>query len=274
MSRTLFVTDLDGTFLTSGGMRPYTEEIVRRARVRGTLITCATARSWLTTTRLVGSTFDLPVVVHNGAATVDPVTGRVLVRHLLPADTVRQILICCEELGVPPMVHTLSGSTERTAWLPNPSSRHVSQYWEDRPGDIRSMPVSSWAHLPTETVINVSIISNRTQIDRMGTMLGEMADTEILVRQDPRHPNTVWMEVAACGVSKGSAVCELANRLDADRIVAFGDDLNDLSLFAVADVSFAMEDAPYEVRECATGVLESSSGESVARWLASEIGLS
>jgi len=50
-------------------------------------------------------------------------------------------------------------------------------------------------------------------------------------------------------------------------MVVFGDNLNDLSMFQVADERYAVANAVQELKEIATGVIESNDNDGVARWL-------
>ena len=53
-----------------------------------------------------------------------------------------------------------------------------------------------------------------------------------------------------------------------DRVVGFGDALNDLALFAVCDEAYAVGNAVPELRAAATGILQSNEQDGVARFLA------
>ena len=62
----------------------------------------------------------------------------------------------------------------------------------------------------------------------------------------------------------------LKEELGADRLVVFGDSLNDLPMLAVADVAVAVANALPEVREAADIVIEPNYTDSVARFIASD----
>ncbi len=68
-------------------------------------------------------------------------------------------------------------------------------------------------------------------------------------------------------VSKGNAILALAARLSTNRIVVFGDDVNDISMFDVADESYAVRGAIQELQLRATATIGANSDEAVARWL-------
>ena len=50
--------------------------------------------------------------------------------------------------------------------------------------------------------------------------------------------------------------------------MVFGDGLNDLEMFEVADECYAMANAEPELKEVATKIIESNDNDGVARWLA------
>ena len=82
--------------------------------------------------------------------------------------------------------------------------------------------------------------------------------------------DTGILEVLAPGVSKAAAVKSLAERLGLSRIVAFGDNLNDLPMLAAADVAVAVENALPEVKAAATVVIGPNTASSVARFIAAD----
>lgn len=69
------------------------------------------------------------------------------------------------------------------------------------------------------------------------------------------------------GVSKANAVLRLKELLDAERVVSFGDGKNDIPLFEVSDECYAVENADIQLKEIATGIIESNECDGVAKWL-------
>jgi Cof subfamily protein (haloacid dehalogenase superfamily) len=270
-TRTLYVTDLDGTLLGPDGTLSATSAgLLRSAIDRGVLVTCATARSWTTTQRVLGGfRFAVPVVLYNGTFTYDAATDTLLDRNEIPAATTRVILGLLESAGMPPLVYCLEGSRERVSWVVGLENDGIRHFWADRPSDPRNAPAADWAALPTEGVFNIAAIGTAAEIDPIAAALrARVGDAvELHVQPDTYHPQDMWMDIAPAGETKGRALLALAERLDADRIVAFGDNLNDLPMFAVAHESYAMAHAVSRVRESATGVLDDAP-DAVARWIA------
>ena len=79
--------------------------------------------------------------------------------------------------------------------------------------------------------------------------------------------DTAVLEVLAPGLSKADSVKKIARQYEADRIVAFGDNLNDLSMMKIADVAVAVGNARDEVKEVADTIIGTNTEDSVARFI-------
>ena len=100
--------------------------------------------------------------------------------------------------------------------------------------------------------------------------LTRMGGCAVSSYMDNTVPGMGILEVFASGIDKGAVVKRLASRLGADRIVAFGDNLNDLPLFAVADIPVAVENALPEVKAAAEVVIGTNDTDAVARFIESD----
>ena len=60
---------------------------------------------------------------------------------------------------------------------------------------------------------------------------------------------------------------KLKELLHCDRVVVFGDALNDLPMFKAADEAYAVANAAEELKQAATGIIGSNEEDGVADWL-------
>ena len=67
--------------------------------------------------------------------------------------------------------------------------------------------------------------------------------------------------------SKARAIRKLKEMWDCDRVISFGDAVNDLPMFEVSDECYAVENAVEELKKAATGIIGSNEDDGVARWL-------
>ena len=75
------------------------------------------------------------------------------------------------------------------------------------------------------------------------------------------------MELFSDKASKRSAINYLREAYGFDRIVGFGDNLNDLPMFAACDVKIAVENAKPEVKAAANFMCGANATDGVAKWL-------
>ncbi|NMO93924.1 HAD hydrolase family protein [Actinomycetospora sp. TBRC 11914] len=81
------------------------ETLERLVRERGLLLTYATARSLRHSAPVVGTEiWRLPVIVHNGAFSVDPRSGRPLRTHLIAPEAVAAPIAASTRQGLSPAV--------------------------------------------------------------------------------------------------------------------------------------------------------------------------
>jgi hypothetical protein len=74
-------------------------------------------------------------------------------------------------------------------------------------------------------------------------------------------------------VSKAQAIQRLAKQLGADRVVAFGDNLNDIPMLKIADEAVAVENAFAEVKAIADITIGANNDDAVARFIAHDMGM-
>ena len=67
--------------------------------------------------------------------------------------------------------------------------------------------------------------------------------------------------------SKGGAVTQLKQDLGVSRVICFGDSDNDLSMFSVAEESYAPSNARDEVRAAATAVIGHHDEDGISHFL-------
>ena len=85
--------------------------------------------------------------------------------------------------------------------------------------------------------------------------------------QQELYRDEYWCEIMPKKATKGNAILILKKELECDRIIAFGDSVNDIPMFKISDESYAVENAVDELKEHASGIIMSNEKEGVAHWL-------
>ena len=56
-----------------------------------------------------------------------------------------------------------------------------------------------------------------------------------------------------------------------DKVISFGDAVNDIPMFEISDEAYAVENAVEELKAVADGIIESNENDGVAKWLKEHI---
>lgn len=83
----------------------------------------------------------------------------------------------------------------------------------------------------------------------------------------------MWLEIMPKAATKANACLQLKEMLDFDYIVAFGDGINDIPMFEIADECYAVQNAVSELKEMATGIIGTNLSDGVAVWLKNNFNL-
>ena len=269
ISRTLFVSDLDGTLLRpDGSLGDRTVRVVNELISMGGLFTYATARSYTRSSPVTARLdLELPVITYGGAIIVDPGSGTPRAAATLPTRVVDAVQhAAAPEGSLHLILYAIHAGRDRVCWLARRGPGPVER-WSNDP---RLFPLDEWTQIDPANVFCISVIGEpgALQTFRDG-LAADLADCHAVFGEDVYTPGEYWLELTSLKGTKGVALDTVRQEVGADRLVCFGDNHGDLSMFAVADISLAVANAAPEVKQAATDVIGANSDEGVAEWLAS-----
>ena len=90
--------------------------------------------------------------------------------------------------------------------------------------------------------------------------------------QKDAYRDEYWLEICPKNATKAKAVLKLKERLGCDKVVVFGDSLNDLPMFEIADVACAVSNAMDEVKNVSDVVIGSNEEDGVVNYILNDIG--
>ncbi len=268
LTKTLFVSDLDGTLMGSNGkLSAETVKEVNRMVKEGVKFTFATARSY-TSAMWVASELELeiPMILHNGVFIRDKKKG-VISSHLLEnPEKVRGIL---KEYHLSPFVYSLRDGQEKYCYVPKSLTREAAAYQATRKNDPRDNPLPDESHMWEGEIYHVLCIDNREEQTREAyeALKGDYN----CLRGKDYYSGDTWLEIFPGEASKASAVSELRKLLGCEKVVVFGDGANDISMFRVADECYAVSGAVDSLKNEATAIIGSCDGNAVVKWLQEHI---
>ncbi|MGC4090272.1 MAG: Cof-type HAD-IIB family hydrolase [Polyangiaceae bacterium] len=260
MSYRAFVSDVDGTLLgASGEIAPRDAQAIRELQRRGIPVTLCTGRMY-SGTRLVAQQLSVnePLACIDGSHIVDATSGRELATAPLAATSVPGLIEALEEHGPAAFVFSSDRvyfDDEGADYLPYVTT------WSDQTEQLgRVLDRDHWDD--GRPIAALVALGEREQVERVHDFV------------QARHPEwlqsvyfplrregmmQVWgLIVRAARVDKGTAIEWLAAHygIGIDEIVTIGDWFNDVPMLQRAGCSFAMAQAPDEVKASAKHVLQ------------------
>lgn len=269
---TLYVSDLDGTLLNAESkVSDESAALINSAIADGALFSVATARTPATVSRLLKDVhINVPLIVMTGAAIWDMARNRYLHVAFHDEDIARRLLETYRRHSLSTFVYTLGEDNIIHIYHTGPMSDLEWKFVDER----KDSPFKEF-HIPDT---GCSVFPER--LDRVLLFYNMRPTPEVLpVYEEIRSlpgirpvfyhdifgEETAIMEVFGEGASKAEAVRILADMINADRVVAYGDNVNDLPILGIADDAVAVSNAVAEVKNAADRVIGPNTDHSVAR---------
>lgn len=267
---TLFVSDLDGTLLNRQSVvSDNTAKILNRLIKNDDLkFTVATARTPATVEPLtLAIGINLPMIVMTGAAWWEPVGQRFVHTRTLPVSTIQKIADICQRENISPFVYCVQNNDFiRVEHVENLSPEelrfvkarlnlpHKAFYLNDNITPAEAYMVFACNKYALLQRVDAAI--RESGIECRSTCYPDIFDSSI-----------GYLEIFAPHTSKAAAIKQLAHEINAGKIVVFGDNLNDLPMFEIADVAVAMGNALPPVKNAAHLVIGDNDSDAVAHWI-------
>jgi len=249
----LVASDLDGTLLRSDdSVSERTLEALARTVEAGIRFVLVSARSpgWLAP-EAARLGLDGIGICSNGAVVYDYEAGRVLIHRPLEPETARELVygLRREAPGV------VFGCERLSGFVAEPAYRSLF-----RPSD--SIPRADALAFVREPVTKLVLQHPDLSQAELHALAGDFAGSQVEVS----YSGAGLVEIAAAGVTKGSALAELCEELGiaSSETIAFGDMVNDVSMLEWAGRGIAVANAHAEVLAVADEVTASNDEDGVA----------
>lgn len=266
MPKTLYVTDLDGTLLTSGQyVSPKSCEIINRLTEQGMIFSYATARSLITAKKVTaGLSVKTPVIVNNGVFIVDSASGEKLVKNIFSAEQGSDIFKTLTKFGILPLVYSIIGDEEKFSYIPQKMTRSMADFLDTRRGDPRHRPLSGEVGMLDGEIFYFACMD---EAGSMSEAHEELKKRYYCVYSKDIYSGDQWLEILPKAATKANAVLQLKEYCGCERLVVFGDGVNDIPMFRAADECYAVENAAPELKEIADGIIGGNNYDSVSGFI-------
>lgn len=272
---TLFVSDLDGTLLQPDArLSATTVEILNKELSRGTLFTVATARTPATVAPILRDVeMRLPAIVMTGAALWNSATRQYSRVIYMKEECAREIVAKYRKIGFPIFIYTLDNQLIHIYHNGDSLSPLEFSFLEERVhNSFKQVEISrEYPHRLPDDYSKV-VLCYGMQPDTEARAAYEATRNIPGIRPQFYHdifgPEVGIVEAFSSDATKAKAMRALASKIGADRIVCFGDNINDLPMMREADLAVAVDNALPEVKEAADTVIGPNTADSVAKFIA------
>jgi len=274
----MVLIDMDGTLLTEARtVAPEDLKTLEELPSRAVVRVIATGRNPFSFFRVAGKGLPLDfLILSSGAALWDYARNRLIRSLSMEPDEVGRAAELFARLGLELMIHDPVPENHRFAYFsPKGPSGELMKRLELYEGFARPLSElpSRWWPASQLLAIDPGADGGGTR-DRVATHLPDLA---VIRATSPLTGSTTWIEVFARGVSKSLTGAWLAAQLGLPRskVMAVGNDYNDLDMLEWAGRGYAVRNAQADLRDRFTVVAshnEAGVSEAVRLWLASQRG--
>ncbi|WP_282935568.1 HAD family hydrolase [Paenibacillus sp. RC67] len=273
MEKYYVVTDLDGTLLRSDAvLSPFAEEVVHSALEQGIVMSYATARSYKSSTAVVGNVkWKYPLILYNGALLFDPLEMKKLDGAFLDPSLTDQVIRLGKGFGLSPLWFALDNHNEERV-LHEPLQRKGDlEFLASRPNDTRFRELPELLYSELFQTLILTYIGLKEELELLVQAIRDQFQDGVHLHFMPDNyiANHYFLEVSHPKANKRDGLLMWANHIGClpEDIIVFGDNLNDIGLFEAAGLRIAVANAQPELKAIADRTIESNSEDGVAKYI-------
>ena len=272
--KTLYISDLDGTLLNSSAeLSEYTTNKLNSMIANGLNFSVATARTAVSASAMLADIdFNVPLVLMNGVSIYDSTNKTYIETFPLSSETAESVVDAMKRLNVTGIMYQLEGDTQQTYYetLEHKPIRDFVEEWETKYNKT-VQKIVNFSDLLSNSTIYFSLIDTYKSIQQIHESLSQITGINFSLFEDVYHPDSWYIEIHSDKASKRNGVNFLRTEYSFDRVIGFGDNINDLSMFKACDVRIAVANAKPEVKEAADYICGANENDGVAKWIEENI---
>ena len=268
--KNIYITDLDHTFLrTDLSVSDYTKKIWNSYAEDATL-SIATARTYKKTMQfLEGVSLNAPMILLDGALIATP-DKQIIETKLLSQEVADEIIALGATLGIFPFILSLADNNlNESFFYSHTLNRYQSEILKRYANDDHTRGFAN-LRAPQDNFKIVYMAEEELLVELEAKIKTIFGDTLKYILAPEAYMGCYFLTILHKDADKAHAIQSVAQaaEFDLDKLTVFGDNLNDLGMFALANTSVAVANAHEEVKRKADIVLEHTNDEdAVARYL-------
>jgi Cof subfamily protein (haloacid dehalogenase superfamily) len=220
----------------------------------------------LPATRAITGTWEFPtwLLMQNGSLVMSPDGDAVEIRRFTrgQADRVLNVL---QKHKLAPVVYDVHPRSDHVWWQKDAVAAPGVLDFRREHGTIIEMVEDVRTLLDSE-ISHMEVFGSQAEIFDAVDEFSDDPEVSTIPNISTSSPDRAFMGIYPAGVAKEAALERLAERLnvDQDRVLAIGDNLNDVGMVLWAGVGVMVENGPAEARETADWIAPSNNESGVA----------
>lgn len=264
----LIALDLDGTLLTdTKEISHHTKQIIHQVIENGHIVVIATGRPHRASIQYYHALgLNTPMVNFNGALVHHPKDQNWGVfHHPISHQTALRVVDACGQLGV----HNILAEVQDHIYL-DQHNQEIIDMFQTGQADVGYSPftIGSISTKLKDDPTSLLIQPRDEHISKLKSILDDYVG---LIEH--RHWGVPWniIEITKNGIHKAFGLKKIADhfQIPPDRIIAFGDEDNDLEMIDYAGVGVAMENGIDELKSIANHITHTNEQDGVGKFLES-----
>ncbi len=270
-SRTLYISDLDGTLLNKNKeVSQFTKSVLNTFIDEGGNFSIATARTAASACKILsGLNINTPIVLMNGAVIYDLCKNIYLKTEIIFRKTARGIIEILKENEISGFMYAIYRD-KLVTYYENLQDKPLRDFYDERVQKYYKSfeQVDNFIDKITEdNIIYFTLIAEYDQLLTVHKIISENSDIDMSLYKDIYDENLWYLEIYSTHASKYNAVKYIREKYKFDKIIGFGDNHNDIPLLKACDEFYSVSNAICELKEKATGIIGSNQSDGVSRFI-------
>lgn len=269
--KTLYISDLDGTLLNEKvELSDYTISTLNSMIQKGVHFTIATARTAASVVKIMEAvSIQIPIILMNGVLIYDIPSKKYLKIEGLTNQSIQSITSILKENKLNGFMYEVKDHILAT-YYQSLDTKALKDFHDERVNKYQKkfIQVSDFNQVDPAHIIYFALMDTKEKLESAYNQLSQIPDISLAFYKDIYTEDDIWfLEIFSVNATKYNAAMYLKSSYNYDRLIGFGDNLNDLPLFKACDETYAVKNAKDELKRQATTIIESNLDNGVAKWL-------
>lgn len=267
----LYISDMDGTLLQSDGtLSAYTKAKLNDFYEKDIPFSVATARSMVSAMPILdGVRFKAPIVLMNGVFVYDTETKKAVKYHEISHSAMKKVLDIFYSHNLHPFMFLYGDDYKLSIKYTIFDNDGMKEFYDMRVDmlDGRFTQTDDMTIIPQgQHSVYINYYALPQILDGVVEKLKNVSEIDFAYYKDSYSDD--WLiEIYSHTASKANGAREASEIVNAEHIVAFGDNLNDIKMLQGADTAVAVSNAVPQVKEIADIIIGDNNNDSVVKFI-------